>query len=81
MRRINYGFGSNVFLLHSAWVLVITQGDEPRVSQVISFGPFRKFDLCYELRAEPLNLRHYFSGYRFAAARAGRFGKIREWTF
>src|SRR5688500_9381704 len=55
--------GSAVFLPHG--IFIIAQGYEPR-----PFGPFRKFDLCYELWADPLNLRHYFCGYGFPAARA-----------
>lgn len=50
------------------------------MAEVVAFGPFGKFDLSDEPRAEPLDLLHDLTGYRFTSAGAGGFRKIIEWT-
>ena len=36
-----------VFFSHGTRFLIVTQRDETRVAQVITFGPFGEFDLSY----------------------------------
>jgi len=45
-------------------VLVVAQGDEPGMAQVIVGGPLEKFELSDEYRLQPLALRHF--GFRKA---------------
>jgi hypothetical protein len=54
------------FLYDTARVLVLAYTDKLRMSQVISVGPFQKFQLSDNLRTDPHALFHLLGGQRLA---------------